>query len=75
MVITRGSSKSQTKIRRSRISLPKYSSRRKKKFDFAVYNQKLARVTRKTKAAEQSKIPSKILQLRIMIIILLKLET
>ena len=59
MVVTRGSSKTRTKTRRSRASEPKYSSRRKKKFDFAVYDQKLARATtkNKTKAAAQSETP------------------
>ena len=57
MVVTHGSSKPQTKTRRSRVSAPRYSLRRKKKFDFAVYDKKLARVAKKTKAAAQSKRP------------------
>ena len=68
MVVTRSSSKPQTKTRRrSRVSAPKYSKRQKKKFDFAVYDKKLAGLLRRRKLQHSWRDHQQTLQLKIMI--------
>ena len=53
MVTTRGSSRPQPETRRSKVSVPKNKSKRQKKFDFIVFDQKLASLNKKIKTAVQ----------------------